>query len=110
MAFRDTDGTITIDEVAAEKDINTLKNTVSHLEAAQQQIDEMYHLAEGMAGEAATMMQEVIMEFKNQIAKQIVVSEETQNYIQSIVNKYQEIDAGLKTTIESTALDTNGGK
>ena len=109
MAFRDTDGTITIDEVAAEKDINTLKANISHLETAQAQIDEMFHIAEGMSGEAATLMMESIVEFKNQLAIMIAVSEETQKYIKDIVAKYQEIDAGLKATIQNSMSDTNGG-
>ncbi len=102
MAFKDENGRITIDEIAAKKDVNNLTLANSHLDTINSYLNEMLAESENFSGEGANSIIEMIAEFKTKIQDAIEGNKDTADFIDSIVAKYQSIDASLKETIDNS--------
>lgn len=101
MAFRDSNGTITIDEVAAEKDIKQLRLSKENMEMALKELQEILAQADEFSGNTGMRIRDASMAMINDINKSIEGIDTTIEHIQMTVNKYQQIDLDLKKMIES---------
>ena len=100
MAFKDENGKITIDEVAAQRDINNLKQIKLQLEEAQDLVKQINILSTDMKGNTATVVNAVSVCLLKEIAELLAHITNTQDDITKIVNKYQAIDQKLKEIIQ----------
>lgn len=105
MAFRDSNGTITIDEVAAEKDIKQLRISRENMEMALKELQEILVQAEEFSGNTGMQIREASIALINDINKSIEGIDTTIEHIQMTINKYQQIDLDLKKMIESRGLE-----
>ena len=96
MALRDSDGKITIDEVAAEKDIKQLRISIENMEGAIAELDEILAESDEFSGDAGAQIKEVATALRSNIKKSIQSTEEAIAQIQNTVAKYQRIDAEVK--------------
>lgn len=105
MAFRDSDGKITIDEVAAEKDIKQLRLSKENMEMALKELQEILLQAEEFSGNTGNQIKDASVIMINDVKKSIEEIETTIGHIQMTVNKYQQIDKDMKKQIESKSLE-----
>ena len=99
MAFKDSNGKITIDEIAAQKDIGNLHTSVSYLESALSELNEIAAQAEALQGNTGSQIRTACQTLITNVAAMISETNESAEYIQAVVNKYEAIDASLKQTI-----------
>lgn len=101
MAFKDENGRITIDEIAAEKDIQQLYKSKQTLEDALNLVKQIEIEASefsGITGETILDSSDLI---QAQIDELISETETTIETIKQVVSKYQAIDADIKSKIEA---------
>ena len=102
MAFRDSDGRITIDEIAADKDIKQLRSSIEDMQKGLAELQEILAEAEGFTGNTGTQIKESVTILISQINQSIQDTELAISQIQATVSKYQQIDANLKNVITGT--------
>ncbi len=103
MAFKDTDGKITIDELAASRDINCIRAARSHYEAADELLVRMLAMSEDFSGESAEAVRNIVARLKAQLDLMIQTSEAAENAVLAVVSKYQALDAQIKESFISSA-------
>ena len=103
MAFRDENGRITIDEIAAASDIQHIEAAKEHLTTACNMLTGMNNKALDFSGKTGTSVSEACMALQKQVNKLLEASGITQQKIDGVVKKYEKIDSDLK------ALMNNGG-
>ena len=108
MAFRDSDGKITIDEVAAEKDIKQLRLSIEKMENAITELTELQLQAEEFSGNTGNRIQETAIEMIKEVKESIQRTQESIDRIQATVAKYQQIDRDVKGIVN--AGSQQGGK
>lgn len=101
MAFRDSDGRITIDEIAADKDIKQLRLSIAKMETAVNQLKEIQIQTEEFSGNTGIRIRESAAELIKEITQSIQTTEETIERIQMAVAKYQQIDKDLKNNMNT---------
>lgn len=99
MAYRDEDGNITIDEVAANSDIRKLRASMEKLKEASNAIAQFIAQAENGEGSTTNAMIEKANAIMNKIKWVMGLMEEVINLIQKTVSKYQEIDRQIAAKI-----------
>lgn len=99
MAFRDENGKITIDEVAAQSDIKSLAVIKEHLQAALNYISQIERESADLSGNTATVISETAQQLQAQIKSMMSEIESTSENIDGTVRKYQLIDHNLKNAI-----------
>ena len=101
MAYRDANGKITIDEVAAKKDIDNLTFSMECLIAVSEMMKEINMASFEFNGHTAVEIQTYSDELMKLISTLSNDVSETISLIENTVKKYQEIDRSLKETIDS---------
>lgn len=105
MAYYDENGRITIDEVAANNDINKLKKTKESLEIALRYINQIKVLEDEFQGNFVAPMNSAFVELEKGITELISIIEALSLAIDKTVKKYRQIDDSLAKTIVSTLND-----
>ena len=99
MAFRDSNGKITIDEVAAQKDINYINAAIQDLQAARDSLNEIMHQAQSFSGRTAVSMTEcsarLIKEYDSLISQLKNSTDLIQNTFQSLYLIFFCIEIGV---------------
>lgn len=101
MAFRDQNGRITIDEVAAQQDITRIQSAVESLQAADRLLEQISAQAAEFSGLTGTAILETAEEFSQAVRAVEEAAQETSETIRAVVQKYQAIDQSLKLAAES---------
>ena len=101
MAFKDSNGRITIDEVAAQKDINNIKAAILDLQAARDSLNEIMYQAQSFSGRTAVGIEESSLQLIKEYDKMIQQLNETATTIANTVEKYRKIDEDLKNYISN---------
>lgn len=104
MAFKDENGKITIDEIAAQQDIRNLNKSKESLLTAIEHLKEIVALAAEFSGNTGTAIGETALQLQKQILATIDSVDTTSNNIDSTIKKYQAIDATLKDAINGAKL------
>lgn len=99
MAFRDSNGKITIDEVAAQKDINHINAAIQDLQAARDSLNEIMHQAQSFSGRTAVGMTECSARLIKEYDSLIRQLKGSADLIQNTVEKYKKIDEEVKNLI-----------
>lgn len=103
MAFKDSNGKITIDEGAAQKDITNIKAATEHLSAANRLLTQMINIASEFSGETGKAIVDALGELQKQVNQMMDYSFNTISAINSVVKKYEQIDRELKSLINNYA-------
>lgn len=101
MAFKDSNGRITIDELAAQKDINNIKAAILDLQAARDSLNEIMYQAQSFSGRTAVGIEESSLQLIKEYDKMIQQLNETATTIANTVEKYRKIDEDLKNYISN---------
>ena len=101
MAFKDSNGRITIDEIAAQRDIQNLSAAIENYNSAIQRLNQISSLTAEFKGETANTISESTLLIRQDIEKLQSAITESIGFINTTVNKYQQIDANLKSMIDS---------
>ena len=101
MAFKDANGRITIDEVAAQKDITSIRAAIQDLQTARDSLSELRYQAQSFSGKTAVSIEETSTLLISEYDKLITYLEETISTINTTVGKYQRIDEEVKNLINS---------
>ena len=99
MAYRDFNGTITIDEAAANRDISKINQVIPKLKGARSSLMTLRGQAISTKGETGNALQEKTSELISQIDKQIAHLEATTSLIKRTVRHYQILDQKVKAHI-----------
>ena len=108
MAFKDQNGKITIDEVAAQNDIKRIAAAEEHLRVAENYLVQMENLASDFSGKTAESIIQACQTLRSKVALMITKSEYTSTKIKYVLCKYEAIDRELKNLMNSDI--GNGGK
>lgn len=103
MAFKDQNGKITIDEVAAKNDILRIESAINSLNNSRQAINNLIHQATNGQGQASTAVIEKASEMRGQIDDMVRRLKETSSFISQTVSYYQKLDMQIKQEIEAAA-------
>ena len=101
MAYRDFNGTITIDEAAANRDISKINQTIPLLKNAKSSLITLRNQAAATKGETGNALQEKSSELIRQIDSQIAHLEATASMIRRVVRHYQILDQKVKAHIQA---------
>jgi len=101
MAYYDESGKITIDEVAAQRDIAKIKEICDVLRESRASMRRIYEQSSEFKGKSVIAISEVSNKFLGKYDKLIAELEETADYIRATVAKYQKIDEQLKNVMNS---------
>ena len=101
MAFKDANGKITIDEVAAQKDIANIRSAIQDIQAARDSLREIMYQAQSFSGKTAISIEESSLQLIKEYDKTIQQLNETVTAITSTVDKYRKIDENLKNYINN---------
>lgn len=99
MAFKDQNGKITIDEVAAQNDIKSIEMTIERLEEARSSIVEIKYESAYFKGKTSVSITEASEQLIKRYDAVISQLKETKERISSTINKYQQIDSKIKDLI-----------
>lgn len=103
MAFRDENGRITIDEIAAASDIRHIESAKEHLSLALNLLTTMNNKTLECSGKTGASISEACVTLQKQVQQLLEASSVTQERIDNVVKKYEKIDSDLKD------LMNNGG-
>lgn len=101
MAFKDANGRITIDEVAAQKDIANIRATIQYLQAARDSLNEIMYQSQSFSGRTAVGIEESSLQLIKEYDKMIHQLNDTVTNITNTVEKYRKIDEDLKNYINN---------
>ena len=101
MAFKDSNGKITIDEVAAAKDVANIRAAYEHLATAEKLLSQMINIASGFSGNTGKSIAQASVTLQKQVRLMMEYSDNTVKSIQYVIRKYEEIDRSLKELINS---------
>ncbi len=102
MALYDENGRITIDEIAAQRDIDILNSVLEQLRSSLEDISQIEMQAQEFDSETNKNILEECRLLKMQISREIEASENAITYIRDTVRKYQQIDRNLRELISNT--------
>ena len=92
MVYKNADGNITIDEVAANADIHKMIQAVEKLSNASASLQSLINAASSMKGNTANAIVDQALQQKKQVDALIKNLESNISVIKSALNKYKEID------------------
>ena len=101
MAFKDANGRITIDEVAAQKDVANIQAAIRDLQAARDSLNEIMCQAQSFSGRTANSMVEYSARLLKEYDVLISKLEESASLIQQTIDKYQKIDENVRNIINN---------
>lgn len=102
MAYKDSSGRITIDEHAAQQDIQKINQAKSALENSKKALENIINQASNEQGQTAIAIVEKATELKNQINTMIGRLNETSSFISNTIAHYQEVDRLVKEAIQNS--------
>ena len=108
MAFKDQNGKITIDEVAARNDILRIESAINSLNNSKQAINNLIQQAANGQGQVTTAIIDKAAEMRNQIDEMVRRLNETSSFISRTVSHYQQLDQQIKREIEAAAAVASG--
>ena len=100
MAYHDLNGTITIDEVAAQADIQKEAAAVEILRQASVSLSNVIAECGSWQGETINALADKSSELQTQIASLISTLENCQSYTRNVVERYRQIDLQWKTIMQ----------
>lgn len=103
MAYYDENGRITIDEIAAQHDINRASEAEEILKTVAVQLRRLVLQAEEYEGQTARALAEKAQEMLGRVQKLIDSLEETQTITRQTVSKYKELDARVSALLADSA-------
>lgn len=104
MAYYDYNGTITIDEQAARRDIQKLNSVLPSLEAAKRTLERLNEEGGNTKGSTGQAIVEKSSELVKRLNDMIRAMQETRNCIEQTVRHYQKLDQEVKAAIQAAAL------
>ena len=109
MAYRDENGKITIDHVAAGEDIRKIERAQAILQNALQSLRAAQTEGANSKGQTAQAIYDKSQELINQIQRLDNNLEETTNYIRHVLAVYKAKDEMLKAIMASQNMVQSGG-
>ena len=103
MAFKDSDGKITIDEIAARADISRIQAAIDHYNAAIDDLKSIESMSSEIKGEAADSVRDISALLREQVRLMSEASEVTIGSVNSVVSKYKKLDAQLRDMIAGSS-------
>ncbi len=100
MAYRDYNGQITIDEVAAKNDVRRINEAISKLEASKNSMNQLIQQSNEMKGATAQAIEAKASELKRQIEALINTLNQEAYAINQTVAKYKRLDQEVKLAIQ----------
>lgn len=104
VAYYDRNGTITIDENAARRDIQKIEAALPSLRNAKSALERMLEEGGQTKGDTGNAIIEKSQELLSQTNKMIKQLEETKSLIEKVVRHYQKLDAEMKRLIDNASL------
>lgn len=101
MALYDENGKITIDEYAAQKDINRIRTARAALNDSLKTINSLINQASTENGQTSSAIVDKATEMKNQIVDMLNRLSETESFISKTVSHYQWVDQQVKNLINA---------
>ncbi len=101
MAYRDHRGRITIDEVAARKDIKRIDEAIQRLNMARSALNQLHSTSVSIKGNTGHALEEKSMEIIGRLNASISYLEMTKSAVQKTVAKYQRLDREVKQLIQN---------
>ena len=101
MAFRDANGRITIDEVAAQRDIANIRAAIQDLQEARASLNEIRCQAQSFSGKTAISISDYSARLILEYDKLISQLEESESLINQTIAKYKKIDEDVKNIINN---------
>ena len=101
MAFKDANGKITIDEVAAQRDIANIRASIEHLDVVDRLLTQMIQSASEFSGDTGKAIIDSCSSLQSQIRMMRDYSDRTAISIDSIIKKYEQIDRDLRDIMNS---------
>lgn len=105
MAYRDENGKITIDDVAAGEDIRKIERAQSALQNALRSLKAAQTEGANMKGQTARAIYDKSQELVNQMQRLDHNLEETTNYIRHVLAVYKAKDEMLKAIMAAQNMD-----
>ena len=102
MALKDSSGRITIDENAAQQDVQRIQQAISALKDSRKAIENIIIQASNEQGQTAVAIVEKATELKNQINNMIGRLNDTSSFISNTITHYQEVDRLVKEAIQTS--------
>lgn len=99
MAYYDANGTITIDEAAAKRDVSKINSAMTCLNQSRRTIVQLISCAESMQGQTGSAIVEKANEMLTRVDKLMRNLETSASLIDSTVCRYQQKDAELAAQI-----------
>lgn len=100
MAYKDWNGNITIDEVAAEADIRKAAEAEVILREAESVLKALAIEAEEFQGDTARAIAEKTQELLMSIGRILANLENAQSYTRQVVVRYRKLDQEIKEALE----------
>lgn len=104
MAYYNFDGTITIDEIAAQRDIQKIKETIPVLESAHVAIKQIVEQSASGQGEITAAIIDKAEEMNKALSKLMQNLEDTQDTIARTIEYYRQVDQEVKEMIQTTII------
>ncbi len=101
MAYYNASGQITIDEAAANADIQKIRNAITKLEDSKNSLNRLKTSASSMQGLTGQAIVDQSVKLDKQIAALIEKLNTSASYIRKTVDKYREMDRQLAQKIKS---------
>ncbi|MCI5700940.1 MAG: hypothetical protein MR308_11280 [Lachnospiraceae bacterium] len=105
MAYYDSNGKITIDEIAANGDIAKINQALPSLENAKNALEHLLEQGSSSKGETGAAVVEKTQELIKMLNTLINALEETKGCISKTVKHYQKLDQEVKASIQAFGLD-----
>lgn len=102
MAYKDSSGKITIDEIAAKRDIQRIEKAVVSLENARKALENVVSQASSEKGAVSDATVEKTSELIRQIDDMLRRLRETSGFISKTVCRYYLIDKELRDLFNSS--------
>lgn len=105
MAFKDWNGNITIDEVAAEADIRKAAQAVAILKETESALKILLAETDGSQGRSIDAISTKGTEMLASVRKLISNLENMQSYTKQVIAKYRKLDREIKEMMEQRARE-----
>ena len=102
MVYHDANGQITIDELAAQRDIGLLKESAELLNEAENILRDVQVLVSETESPVTAKLQDAGEYLRKNVTQLSAAMQQLSTGIQKTVSKYQEIDRELKNTISAS--------
>lgn len=100
MAYRDYNGKITIDELAAKRDIQKINEAVKRLEKARDNLNQLISQGSAMKGSSGEALVSKGVELKRRVEKLISNLQQEVAFINGTIEKYKRLDREVKEAIQ----------